>query len=75
MLIWFLSNHCILCLVQNVQNQEKNTEVSMASFLFSSGHISTHFDNIDLTLSTYVYFEVRFHYVLAKYENSKNRFL
>ena len=74
MLTWFLSNHCILTLVPNVENQKKNTEVCMASFLSLNRRISTHFDGTHLKLSIRAYFEVRFHSMLPKYENSKNRF-
>ena len=45
MLIWFPSNQCILSLVLNVWNHEKNTEVWMAICLSSNGRISGHFDN------------------------------
>ena len=75
MLALFLSNHCILRLVLNVQNQEKNTEDCMASFLSSHGRISVNFDNIHLKLSTHAYSEVHFHSMLSKYEKAKNRFL
>jgi len=33
----------------------------MVSFLSLSGHISAHFDNIQLKLSTRAYFETSFH--------------
>ena len=42
---------------------------------FKNGCISTHFDDIRLKLSTNGYFEVGFHFMLSKKENSKNRFL
>ena len=75
MLIWFSSNDCILRLVLNIWNQGKNSEIRMARFLFSNGRISPYFDNIRLKLPTDAYFEVRFHTMLSKYENSKNIFL
>ena len=43
--------------------------VCMARVPFSNGRISTHFDDIHLKLSTYAYFEVRFHSILSKYKN------
>ena len=46
----------------------------MASVLSSNGYISAHFDNIHIKLSTHAYFEVRFHFMLSKYENSRLRF-
>ena len=48
---------------------------NMASFLSSNGCISANFDNIHPKLSTHYYFEVRFHSILSKYENSKNIFM
>ena len=54
---------------------EPGKKVYMASFLSSNGHISVHYDNIHLQLSTHASFETRFHFMLQKYENSKNRFL
>ena len=56
MLIWLLSDHCILCLVLNVLNREKNTEVCMGSLLSLNGRNSAYFDNIDLKLSKPAYF-------------------
>ena len=47
----------------------------MASFLSSNGRISAYFDNINIKWSTHAYFEVCFHSMLSKYENSKNRML
>ena len=46
----------------------------MAICLLSNGHISAHFDTIQLKLSTDSYFEVPFQSMLSKYENSKIRF-
>ena len=46
---------------------EKNTEVYMASFLSLKGHISVHFDNIHLKLSTHANPEVHFHFMLTKH--------
>ena len=43
----------------------------MASFLSSIGRISVHFDNINLKFSTHVHFDLRFHSMLSKRENSK----
>ena len=43
----------------------------MANFLSSNGRISTHFDDIHLKLSTNANFEVQFHSMKSKYENSK----
>ena len=74
MLIWFLSNHCILCLVLRAWNQEKNTDVCMASILLSNGRILAQLDKIHLKFSTHAYFAVRFHPMLSKYEISKNSF-
>ena len=65
-------NHCILCLVLNARNQEKNTVVCLASFLSLNGRILAHVEYIHVILSTYAYFEVRFHSMLSKCENSKN---
>ena len=49
--------------------------VCMASFFRSSnGRNSSHFDNIRLKLSTYVYFMVLSHSVGSKYKNSKKDF-
>ena len=47
-------------------------EVCMARCLSSNGRISVHFDDIHLRLSTHGYFEVCFHSMFSKYENSKN---
>ena len=47
----------------------------MANFLSPNGRILVHFDNIHLKFLTHAYFEVRFHSMLSKYENCKNRFL
>ena len=58
-----------------VSNQAKSTVVCMASFLISSGRTSLHFDNIHIKVLTRAYFEVCFHSILSKYENSKHRFL
>ena len=74
MLIWFLSNHRIMCLVLNTWNKEKNTKVFLRSFLSSNGHISAYFDNFHLKFSTDTYFEVRFHSILQKYEILKIEF-
>ena len=63
-----------LCLVLNAENQEKNTQVYMASSLSSNGRISAHFGNIYLKFSTYAYFEVHFHPMLSNYQNSKKDF-
>ena len=71
MLIWLQSKHCILCLVLNVYNQEKNTKVCIANFLSSNGRNS---DNVHLKLSKHAYFEKRIHSMLSKYENSKKDF-
>ena len=71
MLLWLLSNHCIVSLVLNVWSQEKNKKICMASLLSSNDCILVHFDNIHLKLSTHIYFEVCFHSILSKYENSK----
>ena len=60
MLMWFLSNHCILSLVLNVCNQEKNTVVLMASLLPLNGHIASAFDSTHLELSAHAYFMVVF---------------
>ena len=43
----------------------------MAGFLSSNGRISVHFDDIHQKLSKPANFEVRFHSMLSKYENSK----
>ena len=43
----------------------------MASFLSSNGRVSTHFDGIHLKLSIHAYFDVRFHSMPSKYENTK----
>ena len=75
MLIWFLSNHCILDLALNVSNQTTNSLVCMAKLLSSNGPNSGYFDNVYLKLSTNAYSEVRFHFTLSKYENSRNRLL
>ena len=64
----------MLYLVLNIWNQERNKEVCIASFLSSNGYILAHFDNIHLKFPTHAYFEVSFHLMLSKYENSKNRF-
>ena len=58
MLIWFLSNHCILCLVLNVLRKEKNTEVCMAGlFVLKWSYFKwSYFDNILLNLSAHAYF-------------------
>jgi len=53
----------------------ENTEVCMASFLALNGCISVYFEKLHLKLSTHAYFEMHFHSILSKYENSKNRFL
>ena len=50
MLMSFLSSHCILSLVLNVWNQEKNKRC-MANFLSPICHISAHFNNINIKLS------------------------
>ena len=68
MLTLFLSNHCILRLVLNVENQEKSTIVCVASCLSLDGRISSHFDNIRLKLSTRAYFMVLSHSMRAKFE-------
>ena len=50
----------------------------MAGFLASNGRTSGQFDNIQLIhpkMSNRSYFEVRFHSMFSKYENSKNRIL
>ena len=47
--------------------------VCMASLLSSNHRNSAYFDNIRLKLPKHAYFEVRFHPILSKYENSKNR--
>ena len=49
--------------------------VFVASFLSSNDSISFLFDNIYLKLSTHAYFEVHFHSMVSKYENSENGFL
>jgi len=43
-------------------------------FLSSNGRNSSHFDNIRLKFSTYVYFMVLSHSMGSKYKNSKKRF-
>ena len=50
---------------------------SLRKFLnsFSNDRNSAYFDNIRLKLSKHAYSEVRFHPILSKYEDSKNRFL
>ena len=52
----------------------ENTMICMARFLSSNGQILSYFDNICLQLSTHAYFEVCFHSMLSKYENSKNEY-
>ena len=47
----------------------------MANLLSSNRCISVHFDNIYLKLLAHAYFEVRFHSMLSKHENSKSIFL
>ena len=53
---------------------DKNTGVCAASFLSSNGRILAHLDNSNLKLSTHAYFEMRFHSMLSRYENSKGKF-
>ena len=70
-LIWFLSSHCILCLVLDIWNQEKYRGL-YDKFFSSTGHISTYSDNAHVKFSTLSCFEVRFHSMLPTYENSKS---
>ena len=61
-------------LVPNVYDQEKNTEVCMASHLPSNGRISSQFHNFRLKLSAYAQFFMFFQSMWSKYEDSKNTF-
>ena len=75
MLTYVLSNHCILRLVLNIKNVDKNTVFSMASLLPLNGRIAFSFDTICLTFSTHFFFMLLSHSMRLKYKNSKNTFL
>ena len=53
---------------------EPGAEYSMTRYLYSDSRISAHFDNMYISLSKHAYFEVHFHNILSKYENSKHTF-
>ena len=71
MLIWFLSDHCILCLALKVGTRK----VVWQDFCLQIVVFQPIFNNIHLRFSTHACFEVRFQSVLSKYENAKNIFL
>ena len=48
--------------------------VCMASLLSSNSRNLAYFDNIHLELSKPVYFEICFHPIVSKYQDSENRF-
>ena len=47
--------------------------VCMARFLSSNGRILTNFYEIHLKLSAHAYYEVRFHFILFKYDVTTNK--